>query len=196
VPTEASRENRNDARHPGEVAKLAGDLNDLIAGLEAELSAEQRQFLCLRWRDQAIRAKRRERGARTIVLWMRATSAVLAVLVPAFLGLQGPWFDTAAFVGSLGVAAITAVEGVLRNGIRWRMSRVVADELQAEGWAFAHGISPYRADKPRSDSFPVFAARVERILNRYSDEYLQEVAVPVTRLGEARSGPGPAPASS
>ena len=176
---------------PTEIDKLTTDLNSLITTLEPDLAAGQLLYLRLRWRDQLLRAKRRERGTRAKVLWMRTTGAVLAVLVPAFLGMQGPWFDTAAFVSSLGVAVLTAVEGVLRNGIRWRISRVVADDLHAEGWAFAHGLGPYDAEGSvtPSDLFPTFANWVERILNRYSDEYLQEITASVNRLDTAQ-GPG------
>ncbi|GAB3428359.1 hypothetical protein GCM10027569_71570 [Flindersiella endophytica] len=103
---------------------------------------------------------------------------MLGMLVPALLALQGPLVDLPAFIFSLMVAIITAVEGVFKFGIRWRMNRQLPQELEAEGWAFARGLGHYAAGPGSKVAFIAFCSRIEMILERYGDEYLQELAVP------------------
>jgi hypothetical protein len=103
------------------------------------------------------------------------------VTVPALvtLNLNGPVrapLSWATFAVSLLVAISAAVEGFFRYGERWRHYRRTAELLKTEGWQFLQLTGHYRRHAAHALAYPLFASRVEDILQQDVDAYITTVA--------------------
>ena len=148
---------------------------------ELQLSELRRRFLRLRWLDQLLWVERRaEDNRRRYVRW-RLVTIIGGVIVPALVtlrlnGTAGTRLTWATFIISLLVAVSAAVEGFLRYGERWRHYRRTAELLKTEGWQFLQLTGHYRNHGAHALAYPLFASRVEDILQQDVDVYVTTVA--------------------
>jgi hypothetical protein len=165
-------------RHP-DLAALEDELNGLIEVINVT-DEDRRKFLESRWRDQTLFMKKRVISNRSSFQWLRLVAVTGAVTVPALVSLNlggeaGAAVRWITFVLSLLVAVATAWEQLYRFGRRWRLYRESLDQMRAEGWHFALGIGDYEKLGP-DEAFIAFAERVEELLKRYSEDYMQDIA--------------------
>ncbi len=78
-----------------------------------------------------------------------------------------------AVVISLIVAITTAVDGFFQYGERWRLYRRTSEQLKAEGWQFFQSIGDYQ-DMTHAVAYPVFATRVEEILQQDLEVFMKK----------------------
>jgi hypothetical protein len=158
---------------------LKADLDRLIG--ELQLSELRRQFLRSRWLEQLLWMEGRSTHNRNRYYVWRLSTIIGGVIVPALvtLNLTGSartpvtW---ATFAISLLVAVSAAVEGFFRYGERWRHYRRTAELLKTEGWQFFQLTGNYRRHAAHTIAYPVFASRVEDILQQDVDAYITTVA--------------------
>jgi hypothetical protein len=175
---------------------LEAEADALVAAL-GDLTELQQRFVEHRWRAQLLFFKCRIIQNRWRYYVARGVAVVGAVIVPALLGadfvdisLLSSVGAGAAFVVSLAVAIATALEEFVGWGKRWRLYRRSHDEMKAEGWRFVEGLDDY-AGGSHQQGFARFAANVEDIIERYGEEYVTELLVPLSRQGAGKpSGPG------
>ena len=74
------------------------------------------------------------------------------------------------------MAVSAAVEGFFRYGERWRHYRRTAELLKTEGWQFLQLTGHYRRHAAHALAYPLFASRVEDILQQDVDAYITTVA--------------------
>jgi hypothetical protein len=149
---------------------------------KTELDERQRDFLRSRWLDQVIWMEGRAITAQRRFYRLRMITVAGAVLVPALVSLTtlDDWHGQAAkivlWIVSLVVAVSAAVEGFFQFGLRWRNYRGTVERLKMEGWLYLQTTGPYAGTAP-SESYGVFAARVEELIRSDVDVYLTEVAI-------------------
>jgi hypothetical protein len=139
----------------------------------------------MRWPEQLLWVEGRADHNRNRYFFWRLITLLGGVLVPALVTLQlnGParapvtW---ATFVVSLLVASSAAVEGFFRYGERWRHYRRTAELLKTEGWQFLQLTGYYRRPATHAAAYPLFASRVEDILQQDVDAYITTVAAEPT----------------
>lgn len=159
--------------------RLKADFDQLIAQLR--LSELRRQFLRSRWLDQLVWVEGRATHNRDRYFFWRLITIISGVLVPALVTLQLNGSATtpvtwATFAISLLVAISAAVEGFFRYGERWRHYRRTAELLKTEGWQFLQLTGHYRRHIAHATAYPLFASRVEDILQQDVDAYVTTVA--------------------
>ena len=158
---------------------LKADLDQLIAQLR--LSELRRQFLRSRWLDQLVWVEGRATHNRDRYFFWRLITIIGGVLVPALVTLQLNGSATASvtwvtFAVSLLVAISAAVEGFFRYGERYRHYRRTAELLKTEGWQFLQLTGHYRRHIAHATAYPLFASRVEDVLQQDVDAYISTVA--------------------
>jgi TRPM family ion channel/uncharacterized protein DUF4231 len=158
---------------------LRADFNGLIG--ELRLSELRRRFLQSRWLDQLLWVEGRANHNRNRYYFWRLITILGGVTVPALVtfNLNGPArppFTWATFAVSLLVAISAAVEGFFRYGERWRHYRRTAELLKTEGWQFFQLTGHYRRHTAHATAYPVFASRVEDVLQQDIDAYITTVA--------------------
>jgi hypothetical protein len=163
----------------GDQDRLKANFDQLIAQLR--LSELRRQFLRSRWLDQLVWVEGRANHNRDRYFFWRLITIIGGVLVPALVTLQLNGSATtpvtwATFGVSLLVAISAAVEGFFRYGERWRQHRRTAELLKTEGWQFLQLTGNYRRHAAHGSAYPLFASRVEDILQQDVDAYITTVA--------------------
>jgi hypothetical protein len=149
---------------------------------KTELDERQRDFFRSRWLDQVIWMEGRAGKAQRRYYRLRMITVAGAVLVPALVSLTtlDDWPGQAAkvvlWMVSLVVAVSAAIEGFFQFGMRWRNYRGTVERLKMEGWLYLQTAGPYTGTPP-SESYAVFAARVEELIKSDVDVYLTEVAI-------------------
>jgi uncharacterized protein DUF4231 len=167
---------------------LKGEFGQLVDDLDLE--PQRKRFLRSRWLDQVAWTEGKAGRARNRYYGLRLTTLVGALLVPALATLD-PADDTAknavrvaTWVVGLVVATSAAVEGFFHFGERWRTYRRTAELLKTEGWLYLQLSGRYSADgATHADVYPMFAMRVEELIQADVDTYLTKVAA---EDGEAR----------
>jgi uncharacterized protein DUF4231 len=167
---------------------LKGEFGQLVDDLDLE--PQRKRFLRSRWLDQVAWTEGKAGRARNRYYGLRLTTLVGALLVPALATLD-PADDTAknavrvaTWVVGLVVATSAAVEGFFHYGERWRTYRRTAELLKTEGWLYLQLSGRYSADgATHADVYPMFALRVEELIQADVDTYLTKVAA---EDGEAR----------
>jgi SLOG in TRPM, prokaryote/Protein of unknown function (DUF4231) len=163
----------------GDQDRLKADFDQLITQLR--LSELRRQFLRSRWLDQLVWVEGRATHNRDRYFFWRLITIIGGVIVPALvtLNLNGSAIAPvtwATFAVSLLVAISAAVEGFFRYGERWRHYRRTAELLKTEGWQFLQLTGHYRRHIAHATAYPLFASRVEDILQQDVDAYITTVA--------------------
>jgi hypothetical protein len=167
---------------------LKGEFGQLVDDLDLE--PQRKRFLRSRWLDQLTWTEGKAARARNRYYALRLTTLVGALLVPALATLD-PADDTwknaaraATWIVGLVVATSAAVEGFFHYGDRWRTYRRTAELLKTEGWLYLQLSGRYSANGAgHADVYPVFALRVEELIQADVDTYLTKV---VAEDGEAR----------
>jgi SLOG in TRPM, prokaryote/Protein of unknown function (DUF4231) len=163
----------------GDPDALKVDFEAMIEALR--LSELRRRFLRLRWLDELLWVEGRANYNRRRYFFWRLLTIVGGVIVPALVtvnlndavGAPVTWLT---FVLSLLVAVSAAVEGFFRYGERWRHYRRTAELLKTEGWQFLQLTGHYRRHAAHALAYPLFASRVEHILQQDVDAYITTVA--------------------
>ena len=159
--------------------RLKKDLEGIIASLD--LQPAEKHFLRLRWLDQVIWMEGAANSARNRYYFLRLTTVVGGVIVPALISLDlagdaALLVQWVTIVLSLIVALSAAVEEFFHYGERWRHYRRTAELLKEEGWEFfqlSGSYRPYRKDHQRA--YAPFADRVENLLKADVDAYIKQV---------------------
>jgi hypothetical protein len=174
---------------------LKGELGELVDALE--LGDMQKRFIRSRWLEQVAWMESKANQARDRYYWLRVTTIVGAVLVPALVTVSsiGGTIEVigkvAISVISLIVAASAAIEQFFHYGERWQSYRESAERLKAEGWLYLQLSGPYALDgASHQELYPSFAERVEEIIQRNVHTYLTEVAIDRQQGSGSNSGSG------
>jgi hypothetical protein len=160
---------------------------------QAGLSTDEKKTMRSRWLYEVLRMDHQVRADREMFYWLRVPVVIGAVALPAIVNLKvsgnlAAWARWTPFVLSLIVAVAVALESLLRYGPRWRVYRRSSDALQSEGWKFFQlADEPYKG-KTHAEAYPEFAKNVEDILERYSTDYLNDVASGSDQPGKAPGG--------
>ncbi len=155
------------------------ELSGLIDGLA--LPDLSKQMLRARWLDQLLWRESRADAARDWYYRLRLTTIIGGVLLPALVsvgeikGFPGAtrWVT---FVLSLLIAVSAAIEEFFHFGERWRSYRETVERLKGEGWQFLQLSGQYRRFHTHADALPLFAARIEEIIQREVQHYVTSVA--------------------
>ncbi len=165
-------------------------LGALLEGLE--LAPLRKEMLRQRWLDQvgwmgrqARQMRRRYQLVRIpVVLGGVAIPGLIAILLSAggsdstFLpGVSTEAVRIIAFFVSLGVAALTAYEEVMRFGDRWRHYRRTTELLKTLGWQYLTLSGHFKRFRSHEDGFTAFTERVEDALNEDVEGYLSAITV-------------------
>jgi hypothetical protein len=148
---------------------------------KTELDERQRDLFRSRWLDQMLWMEGRANTAQRRYYWLRLTTVIGAVIVPALVSLTtlddwpGDAAQVALWIVSLVVAVSAAIEGFFQFGQRWRNYRGTVERLRLEGWLYLQSAGPY-AGRSHRESYGAFAARVEELIKSDVDVYLTEVA--------------------
>jgi SLOG in TRPM, prokaryote/Protein of unknown function (DUF4231) len=175
---------------------LKADLGRLIG--ELGLPTLRRHSLRSRWLDQVLWVEQRATHNRDRYYLWRLVTIIGGVVVPALVtlnltGTAGTGVRWATFAVSLLVAVSAAVEGFFRYGERWRHYRRTAELLKSEGWQFFQLTGPYRRHHTHAAAYPLFAGRVEGILDQDVDAYVTTVvSEPAGRQPDEQDDSAPA----
>lgn len=170
---------------------LKQDLSGLVETLA--ISDLQKRFMRSRWLDQVLWMEGRANHARDRYYALRLITIIGGVIVPALVSLNlssnaASAIRWATFGLSLLVAISAAVEEFFHYGERWKHYRQIVESLKIEGWKFFQFTEPYRSYKTQAEAYPVFAARVEEIIQRDVDVYITEVVKEKTETEEEQDG--------
>lgn len=156
-----------------------------------EITPMQKELLRNRWLDQVGWMSRQARKAHARYLWVRLPTVLGGVAIPGILAIllsagsadHVTWLFNVetqsirllAFFLSLGVAALAALDEVLRYGDRWRHYRRTAELLKTLGWQYLMRNGAFRRYASHGDAFAAFTERVEDALNEDVEGYLSAV---------------------
>jgi hypothetical protein len=158
---------------------LKQDLGSLIEALE--LSELQKRFLRSRWLDQVLWMEGKADTCQFRYYALRLIAIIGGVIIPALVGIKFSdgiasgliyWLT---LVISLLVAVSLAVEEFFHYGERWRHYRRTVETLKIEAWQFFQLSGPYQSPPSHPEAYPVFAARVEEILQRDVEVFITQV---------------------
>lgn len=154
------------------------DLSELIDTLT--ISDLQKHFLRSRWLEQVLWMECQANKARNRYYILRLIAIVGGVILPALVSLN--IFDKAFFAikwGTFGlsllVAISVAIEEFFHFGERWQHYRQTVECLKIEGWQFFQLSGPYYSYSEHSNAYPVFAGRIESIIQRDVEVYITEI---------------------
>jgi uncharacterized protein DUF4231 len=174
---------------------LKGEFGQLVDDLDLE--PPRKRFLHSRWLDQVVWTERKAARARNLYYGLRLTTLVGALLVPALATLdpQDASLHTAVriatWVVGLVVAISAAIEGFFHFGDRWRTYRRTAELLKTEGWLFLQLSGRYGVNgSTHAGAYPMFALRVEELIQADVDTYLSKVVAEEKKKKEPHAGDG------
>jgi hypothetical protein len=151
---------------------------------ELDLEPMRKRLLKSRWLDQVAWLEGKAARARKAYYFLRLTTVVGAVLIPALVGLDttseelDPGLGIVIWGVSLVVAISAAVEQFFRFGERWRNYRNTVERLKMEGWLYLQLSGPYSTDGASHEaSYPSFATRIEELIRVDVEDYLTKVVV-------------------
>lgn len=142
------------------------------------LSDLQKQFIKSRWLDQVLWMEGKANGDRVKYYISRLIAIVGGVIIPALVSLSvvgeiATAIKWGTFGLSLLVAVSVAIEEFFHFGDRWKHYRRTVECMKIEGWQFFQLSSPYQGS--HAEAYPVFAGRVESIIQRDVEVYITEV---------------------
>ena len=151
---------------------------------DLDLEPPRKRFLRSRWLDQVVWLEGKAGRARNWYYALRLTTLVGALLLPALAAID-PQDDSlhnavriATWVVGLVVAISAAIEGFFHFGERWRNYRRTAELLKTEGWLYLQLSGRYGTNgATHAEAYPLFALRVEELIQADVDRYLAKVAV-------------------
>lgn len=168
---------------------LKQEMTDIIAKLE--LPELYKRSLEARWLDQVLWMDRRADQCRRWHYRLRLTTIIGGVILPALVSISlsddrvnaniRQWTAFGAFGLSQVVAISAAIEEFCRFGDRWRQYRQTVETLKTEGWQYLQSSGTYQKSgkylqsHKHLDNFPVFAARVESVIQKDVQVYITEV---------------------
>ena len=159
--------------------RLKAEMHLLIE--QIELSDLQRQFMKSRWLSQMLWLESRAQQNRNRYYFLRLVTIIGGVIVPALVSLNINANNVKEIMGwvafglSQAVAISAAVEEFFHYGERYRHYRNTAELMKMEGWHFFQLSGAYRNAKSHAEVYTDFAQRVESIMQRDVEGYLDEV---------------------
>ena len=166
---------------------LQQELGSLIDTLD--LSDLQKRFLRSRLLDQVLWMEGRADETRNWYYRLRLATITGGVLIPVFVSLNMSFLRYVSIILGIVVAISAAVEEFFHYGERWRHYRRTVELLKIEGWKFFQLSGSYSRYKNHGEAYPVFAARVEEIIQSDVDVYITEV-VKERKEAEQKEKPG------
>lgn len=169
----------------------SGSSERLLALLESlEITPLQKELLRNRWLNQMGWMSAQAKRARVRYLWLRVPVVVGGVAIPGLVTILlsnvDPirWLLNApldlirllAFVTSLAVGVLAALEEVLKYGDRWRHYRRTAELLKTLGWQYLTLSGAFRRYSGHAAAYAAFSERVEDVLNEDVEGYLGTMA--------------------
>lgn len=158
---------------------LKQDFSEIIEKLT--LSDLQKKFITSRWLDQVLWMEGKANKSRSKYYISRLIAIVGGVIIPALASLNVSYsiditsaFKWGTFGLGLLVAMSVAIEEFFHFGERWRHYRHTVECLKIEGWQFFQLSGTYQGS--HAEAYPVFASRVESIIQRDVEVYITEVA--------------------
>ncbi|OQZ00605.1 MAG: hypothetical protein B6D35_06055 [Candidatus Brocadia sp. UTAMX2] len=117
---------------------------------------------------------------RTRYYILRLVAIVGGVVIPALVSLSvvgqiATTIKWGTFGLSLLVAISVAVEEFFHYGERWRHYRHTVECLKIEGWQFFQLSGSYQNYQSHAEAYPIFAGRVESIIQREVEVYITQV---------------------
>ncbi|MCF6159338.1 MAG: DUF4231 domain-containing protein [wastewater metagenome] len=144
---------------------------------ELTLSDLQKHFLQSRWLNQVLFMEAESNKARNQYYILRLIAVIGGIIIPALvslniIGTAVPGVLWGTFGLSLVVAVSVAVEEIFHFGRRWRHYRQTVGCLKIEGWKYFQLSSPYQNYSDHEDAYPLFASRIESIIQRDAEVYI------------------------
>jgi hypothetical protein len=156
------------------------ELTGLIEKLE--VSDTEKEYLQSRWLNQIVWMDFKSRRCRRWFHLTRGLVLVGGIIVPAMVAseffIKNDGFHWTTVGVSLFVGIVGALEVFFHLGDKWRHYRANVESLKTEGWLFSLRSGRYRRYGSQAEAFPVFAERVEELLQRDVSEYLETVRGP------------------
>lgn len=159
--------------------RVKQEMSSLIENIE--LSDLQRQFMKSRWLSQLLWLESRAQQNRNRYYFLRLLTIIGGVIVPALVSLNINANNIQAIMGWIAfclsqvVAISAAVEEFFHYGERYRHYRNTAELMKIEGWHFFQLSGAYRNSQSHTEVYIDFAERVENIMQRDVEGYLNEV---------------------
>lgn len=133
-----------------------------------------RNLVRSRWLDQVqwMEAAAARHQSRYYIT--RVAAIVLGAAVPALIGLGvNPWITAGL---SFIVTVATSLEAFFHYGERWRHYRQTVEALKVEGYQFFQLCGPYKNFADHAEGYAEFAGRVEDILQKEVDGFINKAA--------------------
>ena len=168
---------------------LKNDFTELIAA--TNLPELQQRFLRSRWLGQVLWMEGKAEHARNRYYVLRLTAIIGGLLVPSLVSTSCDVTSLRWLASGLGllIAMSAALEEFFHYGERWRHYRRTVETLKTEGWHLFQLSGPFDQYKSYAEAYPVFAARIEEILQ-------QDVGTFVSKIGQEKDKESQNPALS
>jgi hypothetical protein len=156
------------------------ELKKIIDGLCLDEEKKHNEYIKARWLKYVLWWDYRSRDASRKYHLLRGTVIIAGALLPALVGLrelsvfsQWNWlFSIAAIIASLVVAICAGIESLFEYGQVWREKRAAGEQIKIEGFRFFQLTGDYNhPPKTHADLYPLFAARVEEMIEREIKDY-------------------------
>ncbi len=164
------------------------DVDRIKAIIEkTNLSEREKDLMCYRW---LVRVENMEKDARKSKIRHYLSKMIIiagSAIVPVLASMNNPpevstelSSQTIIYYTTLLVSMIVSISaGVhefFRFGDRWRHYRGTVESLKSEGWHFIQQTGRYRNIGEHSKGYRRFAERVENILNKERERFMNDIA--------------------
>lgn len=171
---------------------LKQEMQEIIEQLD--LSDIKKKTIAKRWLDQVLWFENKAGQCRKAYNRSRLFIIIGGIVLPALMTVSSNFNEqqlssdqqidralkrglaTAPFVLSISIAIAAAVEEFCRFGDRFRQYRQSAEALKSEGWQYLQGSGSYADSNSHADAYPLFAARVESIIQKDVEIYITEIS--------------------
>jgi hypothetical protein len=171
---------------------LKQEMQEIIDQLD--LPEIKKKAIAKRWLDQVLWFENKSGQCRKSYNRLRLFIIIGGIVLPALMTMSGNINEqqlssdqqidralkrglaTAPFVLSISIAIAAAVEEFCRFGDRFRQYRQSAEALKSEGWQYLQGSGAYADSKSQTEAYPLFAARVESIIQKDVEIYITEIS--------------------
>lgn len=164
------------------------DVDRIKAIIEkTDLPEREKDLMCYRW---LVRVENMEKDARKSKLRHYLSKMIIiagSAIVPVLASMNNPpdlstglnsqsliYYTT--LLVSMVVSVSAGVHEFFRFGDRWRHYRGTVESLKSEGWHFIQQTGRYRNIGGHTKGYKRFAERVENILNKERERFMNDIA--------------------